>query len=139
VAHQAWNNFVLLSEPAQHAPGSERRAAAIACRYLSLSNNGGLNSFLTCSNDLDAEEVLASLIAVGAPVAADQFKAILRSIAEPLPAASQADRWAVLDRCWTEDMDRLDVLSEEADTELKHALERHVGRNAQFYVSLAGG
>ena len=57
----AWNNFVMNSRPAAYARGTNARAAAIANLYMGLANNGGINSFLTCSYDLDASEVLGTL------------------------------------------------------------------------------
>lgn len=77
---QAWNNFVMRSDACAHEQGSRKRAAAIACLYmgLGLANNGGLNSFLTSTCDLDACEVVAALTAVGAHLAARQLEKVVQ-------------------------------------------------------------
>src|SRR6185503_5800830 len=96
----AWNNLVMRSDPSAYQKGSDKRAAAIAARYMSLANNGGINSFLTCSNDLAASEVLEALVAVGALTAAKEFGHVLRGLGGSLPAASQAERFHLLGRLW---------------------------------------
>jgi hypothetical protein len=135
--HQAWNNFVMANEPELHEAGSERRAAATACRFSGLANNGGLNSFLTATFDLNPREVVEALISIGAPKAAHQLGRVLRGLKAPLGVSSEQARWNALDRHWTDALDEIDTLSEEADAELTAALERHVERDHHFYLSLA--
>ncbi len=135
--HDAWNNFVLANEPQLHEQGSERRAAAIACLFSNSVNNGGLNSFLTSTYDLNPQEVVEALLSIGAPKASHQLGRVLRGLKGRLTVSSQQARWDVLDRCWTDALDDLDTLAEEADAELTAALERHVERDNEFYRSLA--
>jgi len=130
---KAWNRFVMSSKPASYELGSARRAAAIANLYMGLANNGGINSFLTCSNDLDAAEVLDSLVAIGALTAANQFGAILQRLG-PAPPATQAERFLLLERRWPSDV--VEVLSPDANRDLMNALERHVLENEDFYLTL---
>lgn len=85
---QAWNNFVMHSDPASCEYGTSKRAAAIANIFMGAANNGGLNSFLTASHDLDATEVLDALTALGAAQAAHQFDLVLQEIGISLPASS---------------------------------------------------
>ena len=135
-ADQAWNNFVTLSEPSSYEPGSSKRAAAISASFMGLANNGGLNSFLTTSYDLDAREVLEALTSVGALEAAKQLARVLKGLGIALDASSQDERWNLLDSYWTEQLDPLDTLSSEADEELMRVLERHVSENVSFYLGL---
>lgn len=135
--HHAWNNFVMANEPQLHQVGSERRAAATASLFSGLANNGGLNSFLTSTYDLNPQEVVEALLSVGAPKAAYQLGRVLRGLGRPLGISTQHVRWEVLDRHWTDALDEIDTLSEEADAELTAALERHVERDQEFYRSLA--
>lgn len=137
-SEQAWNNFIMESEPCAYERGSGKRSAAIASLFMSAANNGGLNSFLTCSNDLDVSEVIEALNAVGAVKAANQLQHIMDGLGAVLPASSQADRWARLEECWNDDLDEQDVLSPDADVELAGALQKHVAANEEFYRSLGG-
>lgn len=133
---EAWNNFVLRSQPSDFQVGNPLRAAAIANRYWGSANNGGINSFLTVSYDLDATETLEALISIGASEAAKQFNSVLLGLRVPLPASSQDDRWSLLERHWNESLDAHDLLSEEADRDLSRALKRHVKANEDFYLAL---
>src|SRR6266852_6309203 len=93
----AWNNFVMRSQPSHYQVGSSKRSAAIAKLYMGLANSGGLNSFLTCSWELDASEVLAALVSVGALKAAQQFDLVLRGLGAPVPSSSQEARFRLLE------------------------------------------
>jgi hypothetical protein len=136
---QAWNNFVMNSNPAAHETGSAMRNAALANLYMGLANNGGINSFLTCSWDVDADEVLAALHFLSAHTAAKELGAILHALGAPLPASSQAERWDQLERLWTEELDDTidDVLSTAADRDLMEVLKRHVRQYESFYSGLS--
>lgn len=136
---EAWNNFVVGSEPRFYDAGSKKRAAAIANQYLELANNGGLNSFLTVSWDLDANEILEALISIGAPIAAKELGNVLRRLGVQLLPSSQDTRWELLDRHWTEALNEYDVLSEEADADLMSALSHHVSEHEDFYLNLKSG
>ncbi len=133
---EAWNNFVMHSQPKDYQAGSIKRAAAIATLYMGLANNGGINSFLTCSHELDAREVLESLVSVGALMAAKQLNLVLRELKVPVPASSQEARFNLLMRHWPSSLDELDVLSREADEDLFRALEQHVTAHEAFYLTL---
>ncbi len=135
----AWNNFLTYSGPSAHATGSDKRSAAIAAMYMGAANNGGLNSFLTCTWDLDADEVLSSLKALGAAVAARQLEHVLDGLGQPLPASSQDHRYDLLDMCWTDALNEHDTLSTEADVELMRVLDQHVQDNEAFYLALKQG
>jgi len=101
------------------------------------ANNGGLNSYLTYSYEIAAIDVVAALTAVGATESARQLKHVLDALGEPLPASTQDERWAVMEKCWTEDLYVVDVLSDEADAELMEVLERHVAQDMDFYRRLS--
>lgn len=135
----AWNNLVMNAYPIVYEKGDERRAAAITSIYMGGANNGGLNSFLTSSWDLDAVEVLSALEVLGAAIAAEQLRKILEKLGDPLPATSQDERWDRLDDLWTDELDALDVLSEEADKDLVTALEKHVARHSEHYLNMTDG
>ena len=135
----AWNNLVMYAYPIVYEKGDERRAAAITSIYMGSANNGGINSFLTSSWDLDASEVLAALEVLGAAVAAEQLRQVLEKFGDPLPATTQDERWDRLDDLWTDELDALDVLSEEADKDLVAALERHVARHSEHYLNMTIG
>jgi len=137
-SERAWNNFVLLSDPSALEIGNDKRAAALASLFLSGANNGGLNSFLTASFEYDAGEVQAALSSIGALKAAHQLGEVLGRLGSPLSPATQDLRWAELDRCWAEELDQYDVLSEEADDELMQALAQHVSANEAYYLELGG-
>ena len=113
------------------------RAAAIANLFMALANNGGLNAFLTSSQDLDAADVVLALQEVGAGKAATQLAGVLAGLAVPLPVMSQDQRWHLLDQHWHDDLDRFDVLPQEADDELLRQLGQHVAANETFYSRLA--
>jgi hypothetical protein len=134
--HDAWNNFVMNSQPEDYPAGSAKRAAAIAKLYMGQANNGGLNSFLTYSWEFDAAEVLEALLAVGAQVAAKEFDFILHGLGVPVPAQSQEARWDLMLRHWSEEMNDHDFLSDAADKELMRVLEQYVRDNEEFYLAL---
>ena len=133
---RAWNNFVMHSSPNSYEPGNSNRSAAIANLFMGGANNGGLNSFLTSTYELDADEVLDALTALGAKKAAHQLAAVLRGLGTPLPASSQDERWTRLDEQWHDALDQHDVLTADADAELVAVLEAHVAANEQFYSKL---
>ena len=124
------------SAPASYERGSSKRAAAIANLFLGGANNGGLNSFLTSTPELDAEEVLDALTALGAGKAARQLDAILTGMGTRLPASSEEERWRLLEERWHEGLDQHDVLTSDADAELMAVLENHVAANEAFYSRL---
>lgn len=130
----AWNNFVMRSNPGLFEKGDERRAAAIANRYMGGVNGGGMNSFLTYSYDLDVGEVVNSLKALGANVAAGQLESVLNTLGNAMPAMSENERWLLLEESWTEALDELDMLSDEAESDLMTALERHVTEYQDYYL-----
>jgi hypothetical protein len=136
---RAWNNFVMLSEWHSHEAGSSKRAAAIASLFMSLANNGGLNSFLTSTYDLDAQEVLGALSSVRAFKAASQLQSVLDGLGTALPASSQGERWNVLAQFWTDSLDEFETLSSEADDELMSVLSQHVQEHKAFYFALGDG
>jgi hypothetical protein len=76
-SNEAWNKFVMNSQPGEYPKGSIKNAAAIANRYMGGANGGGLNSFLTNSWELDAGEVCESLEKVGALFAAQELRRVL--------------------------------------------------------------
>jgi len=131
----AWNNLVMHADPNAFEEGDNRRAAAIACIYMGAVNNGGLNSFLTSSYDLDAREVLTALEKLGANTAAKQLRHVLEQLGEALPAMTQNERWERLEALWIDELDAFDVLTEDADRDLIAALEKHVGEYPVFYLS----
>lgn len=133
---EAWNNFVVHSDPVAFEPGTNMRAAAIANMFLGCANNGGLNSFLTSCYAFDALEVQGALTAVGAHKAAHQLQAVLEGLNTMLPISSQEERWRRLDEHWHDKLDDFDVLSSEANDELVAALARHVADNETFYQQL---
>lgn len=136
--HQtAWNAMVMQSDPDAYPQGDERRAAALAAFYMGIANNGGLNHFLTASWFHDAQEVLRALKDLGATAAAAQLEDVLDKLDLSLPAQSQEERESLVDGAWTEDLDRHDVLTEEADDSLIAALEAHLDRHMSHYLDLA--
>lgn len=137
--YQAWNNFVMHSDPMAVDIDGPKRAAALANMYMGLANNGGINAFLTASYDVAARDVLDALNDVGATLAAEQLAHILASLGAPLQISSQDERWEILDRRWKEAMNEHDLLTTEADTELLRVLERHVSENESFYLTLGDG
>jgi hypothetical protein len=134
--NDAWNNFVMNSSPGEYPKGSIKEAAAIAKTYMGQANNGGLNSFLTNNWGLDAKEVHIALETIGALIAAKQFKKVLDGLGVPVPASTQDERWDLLERHWSEELNDFDSLSEEADKDLMQVLEKHVQENESFYLSL---
>ncbi|MDH7973361.1 DUF4375 domain-containing protein [Sphingomonas sp. AR_OL41] len=135
--HQAWNNFVMLSDPDASGADGAKRSAAIAKLYMGGANNGGINAFLTSQPQIGSEEVLKALQDVGATKAAQQLAEVLTALGQPLLPATSEERWDTLEQRWTEALDSLDVLSEAADAELMRVLERHVSANASYYAGLA--
>jgi hypothetical protein len=135
-SNDAWNSFVLLSDPSMYEKGSVKWSAQIAKQYMGQANNGGLNSYLTYSYDLDAQDVLEALSVVEAHIAAAQLGYVVKELGCPLPASSEQERWDVLARAWTDALDQADFLSIEADKELMSVLEAHVGREEDFYLGL---
>lgn len=129
----AWNNMIMNADPGMYEVGDERRNAAMACLYMGGANNGGLNAFLTNYWDLSGLEVLQSLEKIGASPAADQFRLVLETLGESLPSATQNERWDTLDRLWTDELDRSDVLTVEADESIVAALEAHVSKHIEYY------
>src|SRR5215468_8539686 len=77
---------------------------------MGLANNGGINSFLTCSSELDAAEVLQALVSVGALKAAQELGLVLRELGTPVPSSSEEDRFRLLERHWSDALDEHDVL-----------------------------
>lgn len=139
LADDTWNKFVMQIEPDDYEAGSSKRAAAIANLYMGLANNGGINSFLTGSYDLDTSEVLKSLKSIGASKAADQFAHVIELLGGDLPVSSQQARWDVLEERWTDEMDDIDgidILSRETDDDLVTALRCHVMQHEEFYRTL---
>ena len=139
LADEPWNKFVMQIEPDVYDAGSSKRAAVIGNLYMNLANNGGINSFLTCSYDLDTSEVLKSLRLIGASKAADQLALVLELLGGDLPVSSQQARWDLLAVRWTDDIDEIDgidTLSKEADDDLMSALTRHVMQHEEFYCTL---
>lgn len=94
--------------------GDKRRDAAIVSAYMSLANGGGINGFLTSSYNWDAHDVFASFEALGARVPADEFRSILDRLREPIPVASETERWNKLMDLWAEELDDFDILTLEA-------------------------
>lgn len=133
---RAWNNFVTLSDVASYEPRSNKRAAAIANLFMGLANDGGLNSFLTATYDLDASEVVSALEDLGASKAAHQLEIVLQGLGTPLLTSTQDARWKLLEQQWHDGLDEYDVLTEDADSELVAVLERHVAANEDFYNRL---
>lgn len=134
---EAWNAFVMESQYEAYPSGDEKRAAAIAKAYMNGANGGGINSFLTNSYELDAQEVLLALQEVGAMEAAHELAHILTQIGKPIRASSQEARWNLLTSAWSNELDEQDCLSFSADAELLKVLEAHVAKYQAFYCGLA--
>jgi len=132
----AWDNLVYHSFPIPFEEGDLRRAAAIATHYMGTAGNGGLNNFLTSSYDLDANEVLVSLEALGAKIAASQLRHVLEVIGEPLLPSTQEERWDKLMDLWKDELDVADYLTEEADQEIASVLRVHVREFADYYMNI---
>jgi hypothetical protein len=132
----AWNNMVMNAEPKLYELGDERRDAAITCLYMGGANNGGLNAFLTNCSVLDGQDVLQSLQEIGATAAADQFREVLKSLGGHLPAATQEVRRGQLENLWTDELDDGDFLTVEADRSMVTALEAHVSKHIEYYLSI---
>lgn len=132
----AWNNLVMNADPELYGLGDERRDAAMACLYMGGANNGGLNAFLTNYSNLDGQDVLKSLERIGANAAADQFREVLKALGGHLPAATQEDRWDQLEVLWTDELDDGDFLTIEADKSMVTALESHVSKHIEYYLSI---
>jgi hypothetical protein len=135
----AWNNFVMSSQPEDYPKNTMRWAAAMAKNYMNQVNSGGINSFLTNNWELDGDEVLQALKKVGAAAAAEQFVEVLQMLGKPITPSTQNARWQILDECWPPDADNdYDMLSDEAEIGLMQALESHVNKEKDFYHSLSG-
>jgi hypothetical protein len=46
-------------------------------------------------------------------------------------------RWNQLDDLWTDDLDELDTLTEDADQDLVDALTKHIEEYAEFYLKMS--
>jgi hypothetical protein len=103
---------------------------------MGLTNNGGINSFLTCSHWLDAAGVVEALVSVGAIKAGQELSRVLRGLSVPVPPSSQEARFELLERHWSDALNEYDVHSAEAEEELLRALQRHVEQNERFYLAL---
>jgi hypothetical protein len=132
----AWNNFIFNSKPGAYDKGTLRWAAALAARFMGGACNGGLNSFLTHSPEIDPQDVLQALRAIGAHATAQQLDHVLSGIGVALPAASEQERWDALARYWVDELDVYDCLSDEADADLIDALSAHVRGEESYYLSL---
>ena len=134
--HQAWNNFVLNSYPPSAETDSKCRAAAVASLYMGTANNGGINSFLTVTPELNTQSVLEALQELGLNETAAQFSAVIKGLGQHLPTATSDERCDILDQLWTEDLDALDTLTVQSDAELMRVLERHVSEREAYYASM---
>lgn len=134
--YQAWNNFVMHIDPLTFEADSIKRYASLANLFMGMVNNGGINHFLTASYDFGADEYLHALKNIGAKQAVKEFDRVLKGLGEPVPQSSQDERWDLVMRLWTDELDGYDSLSEAADSELLEALEQHVGENEAFYLTL---
>lgn len=132
---QAWNGFVS-SHPDDCEYGSQKWSAALALLYMNLANNGGINSFLTCTHDIASDDVLLALSMIGADESSRQLAQVIEDLGCSLPAATQDERWDVLDRMWSDKLDELDILSEKADAELMKVLTAHVAAEQDYYLSI---
>lgn len=133
---EAWNNFVMNSQPEDYRTGDIRKAAALAKLYMGGTNNGGINSFLTNSWEYSGAEVVEALEAVGAQKAAEQLNLVLSGLGVSLPASSQESRWGLMKEHWNDKLDNLDMLSNDSDNDLIRALEEHVKLNSTYYEIL---
>lgn len=133
---RAWNNFVLKSDPSDLELDDPKRSAAIASQFMGGANNGGINSFLTATPHVSGQEVVDALATIGAKSAAAQLRAVLAAIGEPIIRCSEVERWEELNRLWSDKLDFLDRLSEQADAELLKALECHVESELRYYLML---
>ena len=95
---EAWNNFVMGSQPDDYPAGSDKRAATIAKNYMNGSLGGGINLFLTNNWELGGDEVLKSLQHVGAAAATKQFSEVLTRIGQPILPSTQEQRWDLLEK-----------------------------------------
>jgi hypothetical protein len=134
---EAWNNFVMSSQPDDYPAGSDKRAAAIAKNYMNESLSGGINSFLTNNWELGGDEVLRSLQHVGAAAAAKQFSEVLNRIGQPILSSTQEQRWDLLEKHWPKNADdAFDFLSDQSERSIMFALEKHVQEDERFYRNL---
>jgi hypothetical protein len=134
---EAWNNFVLNSQPEDYQAADLKHFAALAKNYMNGAESGGINSFLTNNWQLGGQEVLNALNAVGAVAAARQFAEVLNIIDMPILASTQYERWDFLEKYWPENaVETFDLLSDAAEKSLMFALEQHVQKNEEFYRSL---
>jgi hypothetical protein len=133
---EAWNNFVQNSLPSAYDRGSERWAAALANLFMNLANSGGINAFLTSTYEIASGDVVEALSIIGAVEAAEQLEKVFQGIGAPLVVASQEERWDMLERYWTADLDGFDVLTDTSDAELMAVLAAHVAKEQDFYATL---
>lgn len=133
----AWNALVMDPDPLQYPPDDPRRAAALVALYMALANNGGILHYLELTPDHAAAETLAALQSLGATEAAAQFTLVLSNIGTPLPVQTSEERSDILEAVWTDDLDELSVLSEQSDTDLTAALDRHLDDHGAGYLGQA--
>ncbi|MFC3441265.1 hypothetical protein ACFOKF_08650 [Sphingobium rhizovicinum] len=136
VEYLAWNNFVQGSYPPAPSLSKVRHAAAIANLYMGAANNGGINSFLTVTPELNTNDVLDALLEMNMIETAAQFKAVIVGLGQHLVASSSDERWRILEERWTDEMDYLDGLTPEADAELMRLLEAHVSEHEEYYAAM---
>lgn len=131
---EAWNKFVLDSDPEMHVAGTARHSAALALRFLGQVNNGGYNAFLTHSYEFGAGEFIDGLRHLGADKAALELEHIVLALGVPLPRSTQDERWDLLEVHWPDHLNDIDMLGDVAEKDLMAALERHVAHNERFYL-----
>ena len=133
----AWNNFVMGSQPEDYSPTDSKHSAALAKNYMNGALGGGINSFLTNSWEFSGQQVLNSLNFMGAVQAAKQFADVLERLGVSILTQTQDERWHLLDKYWPENVDdSFDMLSDESEKSLMFALEKHVQSNEQFYRTM---
>jgi len=136
---EAWNSFVFHSDPDRYEKKSLRWAAATTCRFMGQVNNGGMNSFLTYSWELDPAEVVDALSMIGAHRTAKQLITVLDGLGQTLSPCSQEERWNILEACWKDELEEFENFSEEAESELMTALNEHIRAEEAFYLELRAG
>lgn len=115
-----------------------RLAAGISKHFMGGVNGGGLNSFLTNSYELDSQQVLDALRAIGAVKAAADLAHVLDILGTPLLKSSQDERWHLLETIWVDELNAYECFADTTEAELRGALERHVRENKEFYLGLSG-
>jgi hypothetical protein len=133
---EAWNNFVFNSRPEALEKGSARWAAAMAVDCQGLILNGGINSFLTNSWELDPRDAVRAFSVIGAGLAANELENVLDQLGRSLAQNSHDERWDILKTCWKDSLNEIDCLSDAADAELQAALEAHVNDDKDYYCAL---